>query len=92
MANNVTSKDFIDIVFDVIKAKTQGKKDVYVNAADIFDDVNKEAPRGDIAERMREIETALIQLHKFRSLIAPQDEREVSYSSGKFRIKEKKDA
>ena len=92
MANNVTSKDFIDIVFDVIKAKTQGKKDVYVNAADIFDDVNKEAPRGDIAERMRGIEIALMRLHKFKHLIVPQDEDEVDYSLGKFRLREQKDA
>lgn len=92
MANNVTSKDFIDTVFDVIKAKTQGKKDVYVNAADIFDDVNKEAPRGDIAERMRKIETALKRLHKFKHIIVPQDEEKVDYSSGKFRLREKKDA
>ena len=86
MENNRTSKKFTDIVFDAIKAKTQGKKGEYVNASEIFNVIYK-APCQDITDRKKEIVEALRILHRKHGWrIVPQHEGKIDYEWGRFKL------
>ena len=85
MANNVTGREFIDIVFDAIRAKTQGRNGEYVNASEIFN-IIYEAPHQDITERKKEIGNALKRLHEFKGRIVPQHNGKIDYEWDSFKL------